>query len=168
MPQNRAIVYYRKGNPIVNSLLIQLWLTLVPSPELLSQNYALWVEQLASPSPDIRINALIKLSELRKPETLSKMSELLVDPDSEVRFTAIKYIGKIQTEESASLLKASLEKEKDPYLISETKRNISGIEYTLKAAAAEKEKADAKAAEKAAKPSKKPAKGAKSAPSAGK
>lgn len=154
MPKNWALIQYRKGYSAVNVVILNLWLTLVPPPELLSQNYDLWVEQLKNPSPDIRINSLIKLSELRKPETLSKMGELLADSDSDVRFTAIKYIGKIQTEESQNLLKASLEKEKDPYLISETKRNISAIDYTLKTAAAEKEKAAAKAEEKATKSAK--------------
>jgi hypothetical protein len=161
--QNWALVNYREGYPTVNAFIVQLWLVLVPPPELLSQNYDLWVEQLKNSSPDIRINALIKLSELRKPETLQKMAELLTDADPEVRFTAIKYIGKIQTEESANLLKGSLEKEKDPYLISETKRNVHSIETSLKALEAEKAKELERAEERAKKPAK-PAKGSKAKP----
>lgn len=79
------------------------------------------------------------------------MADLLTDSDAEVRFTAIRIVGRIQTEESANFLKGSLEKEKDPYLSSELRRNIRGIEDALKAAEKEKEKAAAKAQEKAEK-----------------
>ena len=146
----------------MNAIILNFFLTLVPAPELLSQNYSLWVEQLRSNAPDLRINALQKLSELRKPETVSKMAELLGDVDNEVRFTAIRLVGRVQTEESANFLKGALEKERDPYLVSELKRNIKAIEDSFKAAELEKEKAAAKAEEKAKKAAapKKPAKAA--------
>jgi HEAT repeat protein len=151
----------------VNSLLLSIALTLIPPPELLSQNYELWVEQLKNPSPDIRITSLNKLSEIRKPETLAKMAECLGDSMPEVRFTTIKLFGRIQTEESAKFLKTALENEKDPYLVSELKRNIRAIEDGLKAAEKEKEKAAEKAEEKAKRPAK-PIKPIKSEKPAGK
>ncbi|MDB5038517.1 MAG: hypothetical protein JWQ35_2045 [Bacteriovoracaceae bacterium] len=150
---SRTLCFHGKGNQNLNALILSILLPLVPSPELLSQNYPLWVEQLKSSSPDLRINALQKLSELRQAETLSKMARLLSDSDSDVRFTAIRLIGRIQTEESANYLKANLEKEKDPYLASEIKRDIRSIEDTMKAAEKEKEKAAALAEEKAKKAS---------------
>lgn len=135
---------------------LSLALLQTPAPELLNQNYPLWVEQLKSKSADLRINALYRISELKEPDSLAKMSELMSDENSEVRFNAIRLVGKNQNEEALNFLKAALEKEKDPYLVSELKRNIASTEDYLK----EQEKKKQAEAEKAAqpkKPSKKPA-----------
>ncbi len=127
------------------------------APELTSQNYNLWVEQLKSPSPDLRINALLKISELKQPDSIAKMSELLTDSNSEVRFMAIRMVGKTQNPDALNFLKERLDSEKDPYLLSEIKRNIKGIEDYVKDQEKQKEIEKQRAEDKAARKLKKPA-----------
>ncbi len=111
-------------------------LSATPAPELLEQNKAFLENQLSSPSPDLRISAVQKLRDLRFPDSLGKFAPLLDDVDPEVRYEVIRSIGRLNTPEALSTLQSVLQKERDPYLISETKRNIRGIEDTLKAAEA--------------------------------
>jgi HEAT repeat protein len=75
-----------------------------------------------------------KLRDLRFPDSLGKFAPLLDDVDPEVRYEVIRSIGRLNTPEALSTLQSVLQKERDPYLISETKRNIRGIEDALKAA----------------------------------
>jgi HEAT repeat protein len=109
-------------------------LSAAPAPELLEQNKAFLENQLSSPSPDLRISAVQKLRDLRFPDSLGKFAPLLDDVDPEVRYEVIRSIGRLNTPEALSTLQSVLQKERDPYLISETKRNIRGIEDALKAA----------------------------------
>ena len=113
----------------------------MPPAELLNQNKDLLFEQLRSSAPDVRINALQKISDLRFPDGPAKLMELLTDPDAEVRFMAVRLVGKNQNPESLKALQGLIAAEKDPYLLSEIRRNIRSIEDTIKALEKAKEKA---------------------------
>jgi HEAT repeat protein len=135
---------------ILISLIIQI------SPELLSQNKNFWMEQLSNPSVDIRINALQKLGELRFPDTIEAMTRSLKDPNSEVRFHAIRSLAKIPLEEARFQLQLRFHEESDPYLKSEIRRSMSAIDEVLKKQAEEAAKeAEKKAKEKELEDSKK-------------
>ena len=133
-------------------LLLSLSLISALPPEVFQQNQGLLIEQLQNPSPDVRINALRKLAELRQPETLPKVIPSLEDPNSEVRFYAIRTLAKMPTEDSLNALKARIGKDGDPYLESELKRSIRGVEDSLKTAAAKLDKDAQKKDEKAKRP----------------
>lgn len=104
----------------------------LPSPEQLDQNKSLLEQQLQSSSPDLRINAIQKLRDLRFSDSLPKFLPLLDDVDSLVRFETIRAISKIQTQEAITALQEAQKKEKDPYLLSEMRRSIRSIEDFFK------------------------------------
>ncbi len=118
----------------------------IPDPQLLEQNKNFWESHLQSPSVDMRKNALLKLRDLRLPDSLLKIQPLLNDPQAEIRYEVIRSISKINSPETVEMLKTALEREKDPYLLSELRRGIRSIEDALKAAEAEAQKAADKAA----------------------
>lgn len=118
---------------MVELLFVSL-LNAMPAPELLEQNKLFLEAQLSNPSPDLRINAIQKLRDLRFSDSLAKFIPLLDDPDPEVRYETIRTIGRMTTPEALAALQGLGQKEKDPYLLSEAKRNIRLIEEAQKAA----------------------------------
>jgi len=128
----------------------------VPPQEVLQQNRDFLLHQLENSSPDLRINALNKLSELRQPQaTIKPIAKLLDDPNMEVRFSAMRAITKMPNDEGLAILKEKVGKEGDPYLASELRRSIKSIEETLKASADKQEQKLNPKGKGAAKPPKK-------------
>ncbi len=138
---------------IVTSLLIYSWIFVnTVDPQYFSQNRDFWLNQLKSPSADLRINALQKLEGIHDVQTVPLIAEILKDEKSEVRYRAIRTMSKIPTAEGLELLKSRLNEESDPYLKSEIKRSMRAIEDALALAA---EKAGESAGTKMETPAKK-------------
>ncbi len=131
---------------MVTTLLLAFNLIIsTPTPEALSQNHDFWIAQLQNNSPDIRMNALDKLGELRNPSSIPKLSESLQDPDARVRFHAIQALSKFVLPEALTALQARVPKggaplESDPYLAAEVRRAVKSIEDVQKANEAQAEK----------------------------
>lgn len=124
----------------MNFIMIFAFLLGTISPEDTAQNLDFWEEQLRSESPDLRLNAVLRLDGIGSPKSVEALSKALDDPNETVRFAVIQTLAKIPTELGLQNLNAHLARERDPYLTSETKRSIQSITEFLKAAA-EKEKA---------------------------
>jgi HEAT repeat protein len=133
---------------IILGLCLQIMVHALPAPELLSQNKDFWIHQLRADSPDLRINALQKLAELRQPDIVPQLSDVVRDDSTEVRFQAIRAITKIPTEEGRKILQNQLSEEKDPYLLSEIRRSIQSVDENLKLASDKLEKQTQKEAQK--------------------
>lgn len=117
-------------------IILMMWIAIhMPSPELLSQNQSYWIKQLQNPSPDLRMNALAVLGELKDPDTVDRIASTLSDREPRVRFYAIQALAKIVSDSSARALTARIDAESDPYLKSELRRASKSVDDLLKAQA---------------------------------
>src|SRR4051812_36397685 len=92
---------------LIESLFISLgsvFIVTAPNPELLNQNLDFFVHQLKSDSPDLKINALDKLGDLKNPAAIPAMAEALQDANPEVRYHAIRGLSKSPMPEALAAL----------------------------------------------------------------
>lgn len=91
------------------------------------QNLEFWTNQLQSESPDLQINAIQKVAELKEASTIPMLLAAARDDNPEVRFHAAKALSRIPDRASLEGLEALVATEKDPYVKSEIRRSVKSL-----------------------------------------
>lgn len=109
-------------------LLISIFVSFVSSTDSIrSQNYDFWVKQLRTSSPDLQINSLAKIAEIKNFEAIPHVEKSLQSENAEVRYHAARCLAKLPNEKSIEVLANRFSLEKDVYVKAEINRSIRSL-----------------------------------------